>query len=121
MAEKEVIRRLEAHILRLIDDHREAIRQRDEALAGRDALKTQIRTLQERIHALDAELARVELSEGLAGKSPDREKAKARVNRLMREVDKCIALLRQAAPQTDEPHGKGGQTERDFDTDKDNG
>ena len=42
---------------------------------------------------LDAELARVELSEGLAGKSPDREKAKARVNRLMREVDKCIALL----------------------------
>ena len=39
----------------------------------------------------------------------------------MREVDKCIALLRQAAPQADEPHGKGGQTERDFDTDKDNG
>ena len=46
MAEKEVIRRLEAHIRRLSDEHREAIRQRDEALAGRDALKTQIRTLQ---------------------------------------------------------------------------
>ena len=106
MAEKEVIRRLEAHILRLIDDHREAIRQRDEALAGRDALKTQIRTLQERIHALDAELARVELSEGLAGKSPDREKAKARVNRLMREVDKCITLLNKPDRIGEELSGK---------------
>ncbi len=112
MAEKEVIRRLEAHILRLIDDHREAIRQRDEALAGREALKVQNRILQERIHALDAELSRIELSEGLAGKSADREKANARVNRLMREVDKCIALLRQTAPDagtdtapTDEGNG----------------
>lgn len=99
MAEKEVIRRLEAHILRLMDDHREAIRQRDEALAGQKALKTQNRTLQEQVRELDARLARLELSGGLAGKSPDREKARARVNRLMREVDKCIALLRQASPE----------------------
>lgn len=88
-------------MLRLIDDHREAIRQRDEALAGREALKAQNRTLQEQIRELDARLARVELSEGLCGRSPDREKARARVNRLMREVDKCIALLRQASPEAE--------------------
>ena len=32
------------------------------------------------------------LADSLAGGSGDREKARARVNRLMREVDKCIAL-----------------------------
>ena len=47
---------------------------------------------------LDAELARAQLAEGLAGGDGGREKARARVNRLMREVDKCIALLRQ--PET---------------------
>ena len=53
---------------------------------------------------LDAELARMQLTEGLAGGGRNREKARARVNRLMREVDKCIALLGQplAAPTTQE-------------------
>ena len=49
-------------------------------------------------------LARMQLTEGLAGGGRNREKARARVNRLMREVDKCIALLGQplAAPTTQE-------------------
>ena len=53
------------------------------------------------VRELDAELARMQLTEGLAGGGRNREKARARVNRLMREVDKCIALLGQqpAAPE----------------------
>ncbi len=47
----------------------------------------------------------LQLAEGLAGGSRNREKARARVNRLMREVDKCIALAEQpfdasSAPET---------------------
>ena len=94
---------------------------RKETAAERDVLRKENRDLQMQVKELGKELARVQLSQGLAGNAPDQSKAIARVNRLMREVDKCIALLRQAAPQADEPHGKGGQTERDFDTDKDNG
>ena len=47
--------------------------------------------------------ARMQLTEGLAGGGRNREKARARVNRLY-EVDKCIALLGQplAAPTTQE-------------------
>ena len=33
------------------------------------------------------------LAEGLAGGGRNRERARARVNRLVREVDRCIALL----------------------------
>ncbi|MEG1621882.1 MAG: hypothetical protein RR330_00765 [Alistipes sp.] len=61
--------------------------------AERDQLKVEKRTLQEQIRAMDHELSRLQLSAGLAGGGSDKTKARARVNRLMREVDKCIALL----------------------------
>ena len=58
-----------------------------------EALRKENRALEERNRELDAEVARMQLTEGLAGGSTNRDKARARVNRLMREVDKCIALL----------------------------
>lgn len=64
--------------------------------AERDALKEEKRALEQRVRDLDRELSKLQLSEGLAGGKADKEKARARVNRLMREVDKCIALLNKA-------------------------
>ena len=78
---------------RLMDDHKRLSDQCAELTAQRDSLKAENRTLQERIRELDGELSRMQLTEGLAGGSRNRDKARARVNRLMREVDKCIALL----------------------------
>ena len=85
MAEKSVITNIEARIRQLIDDHKRLSESCAELTAQRDNLKAENRTLQERIRELDGELSRMQLTEGL--------KARARVNRLMREVDKCIALL----------------------------
>lgn len=96
MADKSVIVNIEARVKQLIGEHREAVRLNRELTTERDALKAENRALQERIRALDAELARAQLTEGLAGESGSREKARARVNRLMREVDRCIALLQGA-------------------------
>ena len=83
MAEKSVITNIEARIRQLIDDHKRLSESCAELTAQRDNLKAENRTLQERIRE-------IRLS---AGESRNREKARARVNRLMREVDKCIALL----------------------------
>ena len=92
MAEKSVITNIENRIRQLMDDHKRLSDQCAELTAQRDSLKAENRTLQERIRELDGELSRMQLTEGLAG-SRNRDKARARVNRLMREVDKCIALL----------------------------
>ena len=89
MAEKSVITNIEARIRQLIDDHKRLSESCAELTAQRDNLKAENRTLQERIRELDGELSRMQLT----GESRNREKARARVNRLMREVDKCIALL----------------------------
>lgn len=97
MADKSVIVNIEARIRQLIDDHKRLTAICAELTAERDALKSESRSRQEHIRELDAELQRMQLTEGLAGGKQNREKARARVNRLMREVDKCIALLGRPA------------------------
>lgn len=92
MAVKSVITELEARLNRLVDDHRKLVALCGELTAERDGLKEENRALEQRVRSLDHELSTIRLREGLAG-GGDKEKARARVNRLMREVDKCIALL----------------------------
>ncbi len=93
MAVKSIIVELEARQERLMEEHRKMVALCGKLTAERDALKEEKRLLEERLRAMDHELERMQLSEGLAGNSANKEKARARVNRLMREVDKCIALL----------------------------
>lgn len=124
MVDKSVITNLETRIGQLIDDHRRLSELCSELTARCEALRSEKRTLEERVKAQDAELARMQLTEGLAGGSRDKEKARARVNRLMREVDKCIALLerqtetlaKKNAPRetsgTPEDAAAGGSTEK---------
>ena len=105
MADKGVISNIEGRVRQLIDGSHEKASWDPRLTAQRDALRAEKRSLEERVRELDAELARMQLAEGLAGGSRNREKARARVNRLMREVDKCIALAEQpfdasSAPET---------------------
>lgn len=106
MADKSVITNIEARIRQLIDDHKRLSDLCTELSAERDALRVEKRSLEERIRVLDAEVARMQLTEGLAGGGPNRDKARARVNRLMREVDKCIALLGKPSAIPDSPADK---------------
>lgn len=76
-----------------MEEHRKMVSLCGKLTAERDALKEEKRKLEEQLRATDRELERLQLGEGLAGNNADKEKARARVNRLMREVDKCIALL----------------------------
>ena len=101
MAEKKVISDFEAQIRQLIADHR-----RLTALCKETAAERDVRDLQMQVKELGKELARVQLSQGLAGNAPDQSKAIARVNRLMREVDKCITLLNKPDRIGEELSGK---------------
>ena len=98
MAEKKVISDFEAQIRQLIADHRRLTALCKETAAERDVLRKENRDLQMQVKELGKELARVQLSQGLA--------AIARVNRLMREVDKCITLLNKPDRIGEELSGK---------------
>ena len=103
MADKSVITNIEARVRQLIDDHKRLSDLCAELTAQRDTLRSEKRTLEERVRELDAELARMQLTEGLAGGGRNREKARARVNRLMREVH------RVAGPAAGGPDDAGGR------------
>ena len=93
MAEKSVITNLEKRIEQLIDDHKRLSGICSDLTRQCDKLKVENRQLAEEVKALNAQLAKEQLIEGLSGGGLNRDKARMRVNYLMREVDKCIALL----------------------------
>ena len=75
-----------------------------ELTAQRDNLKAENRTLQERIRELDGELSRMQLTEGLAGESRNREKARARATVL------CGRLTNASHCSEGPNNGKGRRT-----------
>ena len=108
MADKRAITDLENRIRRLIDDHRRIAGRCAELTAENGALKAENRQLREQERVLRSELSRMQLTAGLAGGDDrNRDKARARVNRLMREVDKCIALLSKSEPEPDPTEAAG--------------
>ncbi|MDE6862106.1 MAG: hypothetical protein K2J31_05125 [Alistipes sp.] len=96
MAEKQIVSRLTAQVERLIEDHRRISADCRALVAERDGLAAENRALQQRLRELDARVKSIELGQGLSGNSGDRERARLRVNSLLREVDKCIAMLDKA-------------------------
>lgn len=78
----------------------------------RDELLREKRTLLEQVKSLEHQLSVLQLCEGLATSNGSSDKARAnaraRVNRLMREVDKCISLL-----SATEQDGAGLSEDRD--------
>lgn len=95
MAQKESIEKLAEQVRLLIEEHRLKSELCDRLTAECRDLKEENRSLQERVKQLDSELATAQLGVGLAGDNGNTAKARARVNRLMREVDRCIAIVKQ--------------------------
>lgn len=93
MAGSPVIESIRSHIERLVSENRRLKREHARIGAQRDKLLAENRGMAGQIAELEKKLAVMELREGLAGQSDQAKIARARVNRLMREVDKCIALL----------------------------
>ncbi len=93
MADKNVISTIEHSVERLLGEYRKLRKRCRDLVAERDTLKAANRALEERIKELEAAKAREDLAAGLAGGGRNKERARNRVNRLMREIDRCIALL----------------------------
>ena len=84
---------ISAQVERLIGSHSALAKACSELTAERDSLRDENRMLKLQIRDLQQQLSRMQLSDGLSGGTADKERARARINRLLREVDRCIALL----------------------------
>lgn len=96
MACKSIITHIEAQTARILDRCDKLEAECEQLRQERDRLRAEIRDGQERLREARAEVQRLRLAEGLSGSTTDRAKSQARINLLLREVDKCIALLARA-------------------------
>lgn len=96
MACKSIITHIEAQAERVIAQH-EALEAAFTALQSeRDALQREVRSQAEEIIRLKEQVKKLELTESLGGNTTDKARSRARINLLLREVDRCIALLNKA-------------------------
>ncbi len=93
MTNKSVIIHLEEQIKKLISEHSKLVDLCNDLSQERQNLKIENRTLQEKINLSNKELSQLRLTNSLMGDSKDKDKARAQINQLMREIDKCIALV----------------------------
>ena len=95
MAEKEIIKRLRDEVERLIADHERIAKECRELVKQRDKLLGEKHRLEERVREQETRIKGLELVGVMRGDDGNVERARARVNNLLREVDRCIALIKQ--------------------------
>ena len=93
MAEKDIIKRLSAEVERLIADHQRIAAECRALVKEHDRLQGEKHRLEEKLREQDTRLRSMELTEGMRGSSGNVERARMRVNSLLREVDRCIAIM----------------------------
>ncbi|MBR4994652.1 MAG: hypothetical protein IKY82_01180 [Alistipes sp.] len=96
MACKSIIKHIEAQAQRIIAQYENLEEQCRQLREERDSLRAELRQQEEQLRQAKAEVQRLRLAEGLSGNNTDKAKSRARINLLLREVDKCIALLTNA-------------------------
>lgn len=93
MATNDLLDSLRAKIARLIAEN-DKLAADNRALAGRrDRMAVEIRELKRTIAEQEKRIAVLELGTSMTGGANDQKRAVARINRLMREIDRCIALM----------------------------
>lgn len=93
MARQAVITSLGDKIDRLIAENERLKRECAAVSAERDLLRGENRDRKTAVAALENRVKLLELGEGLKAGTGDTKQARARINHLMREIDRCIALM----------------------------
>lgn len=91
---------IEKKVALLIGENRRLRGEREKMSASAGRLREENRALSAKIAEMERRLKVMELREGFTGETADSKStkaAKARVSRLVREVDKCIALISKEA------------------------
>jgi predicted nucleic acid-binding Zn-ribbon protein len=88
----------ELHILNrkldeLLDRYSTLKREVDELKSSNKALKTVLQDKEEKINELEIKYERIKLSGALLGGGENANEAKKKITELVREIDRCVALL----------------------------
>lgn len=95
MKENQAVEILREKVGRLIDDNRTLRTGIRKLAAEREKAVEQKRRAEERILELERRLRTLETAEAFTGQAGDTRVARQRISKLLRDIDRCIALLNQ--------------------------
>lgn len=93
MAKENIIQTLIGDVERLMKLHDEAMAEVETLRAKNEEQNKKIRTLQKELKDTQKALSEQSLRQAMGGSSANKAAAKAQINRLLREVDKCIVMV----------------------------
>jgi hypothetical protein len=93
IAHPDSFEQLESRIQQLIGMYEKERSVKKKFSKEKSELKEQLRLGQERVKVLEEKYNKLKISKALIASSEDVHDAKLKVNRMVREIDKCIALL----------------------------
>lgn len=93
MAQNPIVKSLGEKVSLLLAENERLHREQDKLIVQRDKLNEENLKLKNYIYELEKRINVLEIGESLTGSAADTKQAKVRINRLMREIDRCIALI----------------------------
>ncbi|MBQ9137239.1 MAG: hypothetical protein IJX65_01215 [Alistipes sp.] len=93
MAENKIVQNLEESIDKMLDKYTLATEEVARLQMLTAAQQRKIRTLQQQLSDTERALAQAKLTGAMTSEGGDTKQARAQINRLLREVDKCIELV----------------------------
>ena len=93
MAENKIVQQLEQSVEKLLEQYTLSAEEVARLQMLTAAQQRKIRTLQQQLSDAEKALAQAKLSEAMISDGGDTKAARAQINRLLREVDKCIELV----------------------------
>lgn len=93
MAKHPVVVSLTEKVGKLIEQNVRLERECADLIEQRDKVKRENRRLQEEMQKMEHRLSLLEMGNGMSGNDKEVKRARQQINRLVREIDRCIALM----------------------------
>ncbi|MBQ4278420.1 MAG: hypothetical protein IJC16_00505 [Rikenellaceae bacterium] len=93
MSDSAIVQAIRTKVAQIIAENRKLRTEAAKLTAERDRLKTDNRAMVHKIAELEKRIGVLEISGGMTGAGRNTKLARQRVNLLMREIDRCIALM----------------------------
>ena len=92
-AQEEALELLQQRVQRVLELYSSRKSENEQLIQRNEELEGRIRLEQEKLKEIEDKYNKLKISKALIASSNDVHDAKLKVNRLVREIDKCIALL----------------------------
>ena len=91
--EEKILHLFETHVRQLIIKHKDTLEHNKELNQALTEDKTRVQELEQRIATLEQQYANLKMAKMIEITTAENQAAQKRINKLIREIDKCIALL----------------------------